>query len=144
MGTELRLSDLDHGPHDGPQARRHGITNAPPNPRQTKLRCNRCFLYLTSVGTPKVVKGNPVQFVPKWNCGSQAIASSADPCSACPICSRDDGLTRRRLHLCEGMVNHHVYAATLLPCNTMLDYGRCGDGCTHCGFSLSHIVCECP
>ena len=144
MGNEMNLSDLIIGPFEGAQARHYNISNAPPNPRRTKLRCTKCLLNYTAATTPSVNKDTtPVSFVPKWLCYSHKVALASDPCSACPVCSRYDGLTRRRIHLCNAMVESNNHVPLLLPCRTMVDYTRCGAGCQLCGFNLSHIVCEC-
>ena len=144
MGKEMQLSDLVIGPFEGAQARHYHIMDAPPNPKQTKLRCSKCLLFYTAASTPLVNKDtDPVTFTPKWHCYSHKVALAADPCSACPLCSRDDGLTRRRIHMCADMVRNNVYTPLLLPCRMMLDYTRCGAGCSYCGFNLAHMVCEC-
>ena len=140
----MSISDLIIGPFEGAQARHYHVHNAPPNPKQTKLRCIKCLLNFTAATTPGVNKDSvPVTFIPRWNCYAHKVSLAPDPCSACPVCSRDDGLTRRRIHMCAEMVRNHVYTPLLLPCRTMTDYARCGNGCQWCGFSLSHIVCEC-
>ena len=144
MGIEMNLSDLVIGPFEGAQARHYNILNAPQNPKQTKLRCTKCLLIYTAASTPLVNKdSNPVAFIPKWNCYSHRVTLATDPCSACPVCSRDDGFTRRRIHMCAEMLRNNIYTPLLLPCRTMLDYTRCGSGCLYCGFTLAHIVCEC-
>ena len=145
MGSEMPLSELYVGPYDGAQSRRYLVQNAPPlSSKQTKMKCNKCLQHCTSATTPGVRKTVPVSFIPRWVCHAHSVATSEDPCSSCPICSRDDGLTRRRVHMCDVMIANHEYTPVLLPCRMMLDYTRCGPGCGHCGFSLTHIVCECP
>ena len=144
MGKEMSLSDLVIGPFEGAQARHYQVHNAPQNPKQTKLRCPKCTLNFTSASTPSVNKDtNPVSFIPKWFCYAHTVALAADPCSACPVCSRDDGLTRRRIHMCHAMVRNNIFQPLLLPCRMMVDYTRCGSGCQWCGFNLSHVLCEC-
>ena len=140
----MPLSDLHVGPSRGSQSTRLGVHDAPPDPKQTKLRCHRCLNILTAKTTSVVLQQNPLVLKPRWLCYCADITKSADPCTMCPVCSRDDGLTRLRVHLCANMVAAREYTPVLLPVRMMLDYGRCESGCQRCGFVLDHIVCECP
>ena len=144
MGNELALADLYVGPHRGSQSKRLGISDAPSDPKQTKLRCFRCLNIFTSKTTPYVLQENPLVLKPKWLCFCADITAARDPCSVCPVCSRDDGFTRRRVHMCQSMVAAHEFTPVLLPVRMMLDYQKCEPGCERCGFCLDHIVCECP
>ena len=140
MGTEMSLSNLHIGLTKGVKARRLNVLDAPPDPKQTKLRCFRCLNYLTCKTTPQVLQETPLLLKPKWLCLSIDIAS----CSVCPLCTRDDSFTQRRVHLCPAMVQARQFLPIILPVRTMLDYGRCNPGCPFCGFQMDHIVCECP
>ena len=144
MGREMSLLDLDIGPHKGSQAKRLGILDAPTDPKQTKLRCFRCLNYLTAKTTPQVISERPLVMKPKWNCFTSDIRNTVDPCSNCPLCTRDDNFTQKRVHLCAEMVQARVTTPMLLPTRTMLNYSKCEPGCPFCGFTLDHIVCECP
>ena len=144
MGNELPLSDLHLGPHRGTQATRLGIRDAPSDPKQTKLRCYRCLNILTAKTTSVVVQEIPLIMKPKWLCYCADISTAVDPCSVCPVCSRDDGLTSRRVHLCPSMAAAREMTPVLLPVRMMLDYQRCEPGCSRCGYKVDHIVCECP
>ena len=144
MGREMQLHDLDVGPHKGSQAKRLGVLDALPDPKQTKLRCFRCLNYLTAKTTPQVLSERPLVLRPKWNCFTSDIRNSADPCLNCPLCTRDDNFIRRREHLCKEMLSAHSSYPVLLPVRMMVDYSKCGAGCQFCGFVLDHIVCECP
>ena len=144
MGNELALTDLYVGPHRGPQSKRLGIEDAPNDPKQTKLRCFRCLNIFTTKTTPFVVQQTPLILKPKWLCYCADITTAVDPCTSCPVCSRDDSFTRRRVHLCPNMTAVNEFTPVLLPVRMMLDYQKCEPGCVRCGFSLDHIVCECP
>ena len=144
MGNELALSDLLLGPHRGSQSTRLGVKDAPQDPKQTKLRCYRCLNILTAKTTSVVIQTQPLILKPKWLCYCADIATSTDPCSMCPICSRDDSLTRLRVHICPDMVAAQEFTPVVLPARMMLDYQRCEPGCQRCGFKLDHLVCECP
>ena len=144
MGTEMSISKLHIGLTKGVKARRLNVLDAPPDPKQTKLRCFRCLNYLTCKTTPQVLQESPLILKPKWLCLSTDIASAIDPCSACPLCTRDDSYTQRRVHLCSAMVQVRQTLPLLLPARLMLDYSKSSPGCPFCGFELDHIVCECP
>ena len=144
MGREMALGNLDVGPHKGSQAKRLGVTDAPPDPKQTKLSCYRCLNYLTAKTTPMVLSENPLVMRPRWNCYTSDIQHSTDPCSNCPICTRDDNYTNRRVHLCQQMLAAKIFTPILLPVRLMLNYAKAEPGCQLCGFKLDHIVCECP
>ena len=138
------MFDLYLGPIRGSQSSKLGINEAPVDPKQTKLRCINCFNIFTMKTSSVVIQERPLILRPKWVCLCMEIAKSPDPCTACPICSRDDSFTRRRVHLCNGMTAARILTPTLLPARMMLDYHRCEPGCRFCGFKLDHIVCECP
>ena len=140
----MSINHLHVGLTKGVKARRLNVLDAPPDPKQTKLRCHRCLNYLTCKTTPQVVQESPLILKPKWLCLTVDIASATDPCSVCPMCTRDDGFTQRRVHLCPEMIQARQFLPLLLPVRTMLDYARCVPGCLFCGFQLDHIVCECP
>ena len=144
MGNEMSLAHLDLGPHKGSQSTRLKIYDAPPDPKQTKLSCYRCLNYLTAKTTPLVISENPLVLRPRWICFTSDIHRSVDPCLNCPICTRDDNYTQRRIHLCPEMIAAKQYVPILLPTRLMLDYTKAGPGCLHCGFVLDHLVCECP
>ena len=143
MGHEMSLGNLDIGPHRGSQAKRLKIVDAAPDPKQTKLRCYRCLNYLTAKTTPTVLSEAPLVIKPRWNCFTAEIVNSPDPCSNCPICTRDDNYTQRRVHLCSQMAAAKIVTPVLLPVRMMVDYAKAEPGCIHCGFVLDHIVCEC-
>ena len=144
MGLEMSIGNLDVGPHKGSQAKRNNIADAPPDPKQTKLRCYRCLNYLTAKTTPIILSESPLLVKPRWNCFTSQINQSVDPCSDCPVCTRDDNYTNRRVHLCAQMIAARLHTPVLLPVRMMLDYSKASPGCAHCGFCLDHIVCECP
>ena len=140
----MALGNLDVGPHKGSQAKRLGVLDAPADPKQTKLSCYRCLNFLTAKTTPQIISETPIIIRPRWNCYTSDILHSADPCLNCPICTRDDNYTHRRVHLCPQMIAAKVHKPILLPARLMLHYTKSEPGCMHCGFSLDHIVCECP
>ena len=144
MGNEMALGNLDIGPHKGSQSTRLKIFDAPPDPKQTKLSCFRCLNYLTTKSTPLVLSENPLVIRPRWICFTSDIHRSVDPCSNCPICTRDDNYTHRRVHLCPQMISARIHTPIMLPARLMCDYTKAGPGCLHCGFVLDHVVCECP
>ena len=144
MGQEMSIGNLDVGPHKGSQAKRLKIGEAPPDPKQTKLRCYRCLNYLTAKTTPIVLSESPLIMKPRWNCFTSEINNALDPCTNCPVCTRDDNYTSRRVHLCSQMVAAKINTPVLLPARLMLNYSKQNPGCALCGFVLDHIVCECP
>ena len=144
MGNELSMVHLYLGPIKGSQCKKLGYVDAPLDPKQTKLRCLNCLNILTAKTTSVVVQERPLILRPKWLCLCLDISSKPDPCSECPICSRDDTFTQRRVHLCDSMIAVREFTPILLPVRMMLDYRRCEPGCRRCGYILDHIVCECP